>query len=343
MSAVDEPSSQGFLVRTAALEGFLPLMYELGVDGRAMLAKAGIEQRDLADPDRMISYRAFLSVLGQARDLTGLQHIGLLLAQRQPLTMLGPLGFAVAQAPDLRAAIMQLNDFFHLHNTGGRARLRIEGELAMWRYEVLVSGVPGVRQQEDLATAIGINILRSFLGRDWSPELVTLQRRAPLNGAPYRQAFRCPVEFEAEHNQAVFDSALLDHRLAASNSQLHAILNSYLRSLDASGRLDYATEVQQIILQAMKSGDASLPRVARLLSTSPRTLQRRLSIEGRSFRDELEKVRSRVAMRYLEESSISLTQLALTLGYSDLAAFSHAFRRITGASPSRWRAENRLA
>lgn len=334
--------SKDFQVRIAALEGFLILMSELGADGVTLLRSAGIDPEALDQPDLMISYRSFLAALGLARDVTGLQHIGLLLAERQPLSMLGPLGFAIAQAPDVRSAIRQLNDFFHLHNTGGSASLVVEGDVAMWRYEVLVSGVPGVRQQEDLASAIGVNILRSFLGREWSPELVTLQRRAPMNSAPYRQAFRCPVEFEAEHNQAVFDRALLDHKVAAANNQLHAILNSYLRGLDASGRLDFASEVQQIILQAMKGGDSSLPRVARLLGTSARTLQRRLAEEGSSFRRELDMVRSRVAVRYLEETRISLTNLALTLGYSDLAAFSHAFRRAMGSSPSRWRSVHRL-
>jgi AraC-like DNA-binding protein len=336
------PIAKDYLLRAAALEGFIPLMRELGIDGAALIMGAGLKADVLTAPDSTISYAAFLDVLAAAREASGLQHIGLLLAERQPLSILGPLGFAIAQAPDVRAAIGQLNAFLHLHSTGISARLETAGDTAMWRLEVLLGNRPGVRQQEDLAVGIGIGILRTMLGRDWSPELVTLQRRAPLNSAPYRQAFRCPVEFEAEHNQAVFDRHLLDHKIAQSNSQLHAILESHLRSLDASGRLDFASEVQQIILHAMKGGNCTLPRVAKMLGTSQRTLQRRLAGEGRTFRDELETVRSRVAMRYLEETAIPLTSLAMTLGYSDLAAFSHAFRRSVGASPSAWRKRHAL-
>lgn len=337
------PIAKDYLLRAAALEEFIPLMRELGIDGTALMARAGLAPDILAAPDASISHAAFLDVLAAAREASGLQHFGLLLAERQTLSILGPLGFAIAQAPDLRAAIGQLNDFLHLHSPGISARLVTKGDIAMWRLEVLLGNRPGVRQQEDLAVGVGIGILRSLLGRDWSPELVTLQRRAPINSAPYRQAFRCPVEFEAEHNQSVFDSRLLDHKIAQSNSQLHAILNSHLRGLDTSGRLDFASEVQQIILHAMKGGDCTLPRVAKMLGTSRRTLQRRLASEGRSFRDELETVRSRVAMRYLEETAIPLTSLSMTLGYSDLAAFSHAFRRMTGASPSAWRKDHRAA
>lgn len=331
------PIAKDYTLRSAALEGFVPLMHELGIDGTALLAKADIIPDVLTSPDSTISYAAFLDVLAAAREASGLQHIGLLLAERQSMSVLGPLGFAIAQAPDVREAISELNRFIHLHSPGIAVRLVTEGGIAMWRVEVLLAGRLGVRQQEDLAVSFGIGILRSLLGREWSPELVTLQRRAPMNTAPYRKAFRCPVEFEVEHNQAVFDCRVLDTPIAQSNSQLHAILNNHLRGLDASGKLDYATEVQQIILHAMKGGECTLPRVAQMLGTSQRTLQRRLALEGRSFRNELESVRSRVAVRYLEETAITLTSLSMTLGYSDLAAFSNAFRRITGISPRGWR------
>jgi AraC-like DNA-binding protein len=337
------PIAKDHLVRAAALEGFLPLMRELGINGIALLVRAGLNTDVLASPDNTIAYTAVLDVLAAAREASGLQHIGLLLAERQPLSMLGPLGFAIAQAPNVGAAIDQLNEYIHLHDSGLSVRLVIEGDLAMWRVEVPLANRPGIRQQEDLAVGVGIGILRNLLGRDWAPELVTLQRRAPINSTPYRQAFRCPVEFAAEHNQTVFESRLLDYPIAQANSQLHAILESHLRGLDASGKLDFATEVQQIILHAMKGGDCSLPRVARMLGTSQRTLQRRLTGEGRTFRDELETVRSRVAKRYLEETAIPLTSLSMTLGYSDLAAFSHAFRRVTGSSPSAWRNAHRLS
>jgi len=341
-SSSPAPIAKDYLLRAAALEGFIPLMRELGIDGTALIVRAGLKADVLSTPDSTISYAAFLDVLAAAREASGLQHIGLLLADRQTLSILGPLGFAIAQAPDVRAAIGQLNEFIHLHSTGISVRLETDGTTAMWRLEVLLGNRPGVRQQEDLAVGIGIGILRTLLGRDWSPELVTLQRRAPINTMPYRQAFRCPVEFEAEHNQAVFDSRSLDYKIAESNSQLHAILDSHLRGLDASGRLDFASEVQQIILHAMKGGNCTLPRVAEMLGTSQRTLQRRLAHEGRTFRDELESVRSRVAMRYLEETAIPLTSLSMTLGYSDLAAFSHAFRRTVGTSPSAWRKSHQL-
>lgn len=333
--------AKDFMTRAAALDGYLPLLAELGFDGPALLRESGIGPSDITDQERLISYSAFLKALRLARDVSGLQHFGLLLAERQPISMFGPLGFAISEAPTVRVAIEELNRFLHLHDQGSIARLVVEGEIGMWRYETMLPGMTGNPQQEDLAVGIGFNVMRHLCGRDWTPELVTLQRRAPINTAPWRRYFQSPVEFESEHNQMVFPSADLARRVASANSQLHAILGSHLKSLDASGRQDFGSEVQAIILHAMKSGDCTLPRVARMLGTSARTLQRRLADEGRSFRVELDSVRIRVATRYLEETTIPLASLAMTLGYADTTAFSHAFRRLTGHSPARWRTKAR--
>ena len=326
-----------YLLRAAGLDGFAPLMRELGFDPQSFLRPYGIDIATLEDPDAMVPYAAFLAVLDGAARQSGLPHFGLMLAERQQLPMLGPLGFTMRQAPDLRTAIEELIAFLHLHVQGAGSRLIVSGDTAMWSYAVYVSDLPGISEQEDLAVAIGIDIMRELIGRDWNPDYVTLVRKTPFNAAPWRRAFRCPVHFEAEHNQSVFDASLLDRALTGGDSRLHAILNTHLRNLNTSGGADFGSEVQQIILQAMKNGNCSLPRVASYLGMTPRTLQRRLSAEDTGFQAELEAVRTRVAHRYLEESAMPLTSLADMLGYSDLAAFSRAFKKVNGVSPMGWR------
>ena len=332
-----EPFTKDFMIRSAALDGYLPLLAELGVDGAALLCEIGIDPAELFDQDRMISYTAFRKALCLASAASGLPHFGLLLAERQPISMFGPLGFAIAEAATVGEAVEELNQFLHLHDQGSIVQLVIEQEIGMWRYESLLPGALGNAQQEDLAVGLGFTVMRYLCGSDWVPELVTLQRRAPVNPAPWRRYFQTHVEFEAEHNQMIFSRTDLTRRVARANSQLHAILNSHLKKLDENGRQEFSSEIQAMILHAMKGGNCTLPYVARMLGTSVRTLQRRLADEGRSFRHELDSIRSRVAIRYLEETGIPLASLALTLGYADTTAFSHAFRRITGESPARRR------
>ena len=87
--------------------------------------------------------------------------------------------------------------------------------------------------------------------------------------------------------------------------------------------------------------DASLTDVARELGMSERTLQRRLREAGTSFQSELNTVQVRTAQALLLESDAKLTAVAVEVGCASLQHFSSLFRKMTGESPSAWRARHR--
>jgi AraC-like DNA-binding protein len=66
-------------------------------------------------------------------------------------------------------------------------------------------------------------------------------------------------------------------------------------------------------------------------------MKRRLHEEGTTFRDVQQSLlRERAIVRLLDRS-LTVGQIAIDLGYSDLGNFSHAFKRWTGQSPSEFR------
>jgi AraC-like DNA-binding protein len=77
--------------------------------------------------------------------------------------------------------------------------------------------------------------------------------------------------------------------------------------------------------------------VARELGMSMRSFTRNLAEEGTTFGEILDDLRNRLALRYLADQRISLQQIAWLLGYSEVGAFNHAFKRWTGTSPGRAR------
>ena len=74
--------------------------------------------------------------------------------------------------------------------------------------------------------------------------------------------------------------------------------------------------------------------VAQALATSERSLQRKLQAEGVSFRDVVDEARHKLAIVYLGDRTLSLTDVACLLGYSEGAAFTRAYKRWTGTAPS---------
>ncbi len=156
----------------------------------------------------------------------------------------------------------------------------------------------------------------------------------------------CEVEFEATSHVLRLSHAKLELPLQTSDIALHAHLTSYADIL-LSDRSTAAPESRQrieaSILAHLPRGTATLERVAGDIGLSPRSLRRRLSDENLTFRGLAEELRQMLCAMYLDDPSLSLAEVALLLGFADQSAFSTAYRRWTGITPSVARAQNRTA
>lgn len=95
----------------------------------------------------------------------------------------------------------------------------------------------------------------------------------------------------------------------------------------------FRAEVERRLEPLLASGEVGIERVARDLGYSRQTLYRRLKAEGATFEQLLDGLRRRLALRFMREG-LSVKEAAYRLGFSDPAAFSRAFKRWTGSSPS---------
>ena len=95
--------------------------------------------------------------------------------------------------------------------------------------------------------------------------------------------------------------------------------------------------VCQLIDALLPQGRPVIVEVARLLSLSPRTLQRLLNGEGISYSDLVDRRRCKAACEALEKTPEPIQDIAARLGYADASSFARAFRRWTGTAPRAWR------
>jgi AraC-like DNA-binding protein len=105
--------------------------------------------------------------------------------------------------------------------------------------------------------------------------------------------------------------------------------------------LSYAVTNQ--LWNALGREPYDLATVAAGLGVSPRTLIRRLLSEGTTYQEILRSVRVDLGQTLLAEQSLSLSSVAQYLGYSEQSAWSRAFRRDVGVTPSTWRTRAGLA
>jgi AraC-like DNA-binding protein len=100
-------------------------------------------------------------------------------------------------------------------------------------------------------------------------------------------------------------------------------------------------EVRRVLASRIARGDTQIQSVARALSTSTRSLQRRLAAVGLSYNQLLDQVRKEAAERHLTDSALSITEIAYLLGYSEPAAFNSAFKRWYDETPQGFRQRQR--
>jgi AraC-like DNA-binding protein len=150
---------------------------------------------------------------------------------------------------------------------------------------------------------------------------------------------RCPVDFAQTVDGWVLPQRVMDLSIVSGDSYLLKILTAHAEDLLAERRA--VTGLQSMVANQLASllpsGESRAAVVARLLGMSSRSLTRHLADEGTTFGEILEQLRQRLASRYLADNRMSVQQIAWLLGYSEVGAFNHAYKRWTGSAPRRMR------
>lgn len=322
--------------RSAALQAIAGLVAELGHDPAPVMAAVGFDPSD-PEEDRLPPH-AFQAALGLAADLTGREDFGLALARRRTMDAFGDLASLMDSAPSVGHALAQLLGLLpHLQDGGVRARVERDGDEAMLVGLVVLTDPPALEQQLDHLAGAAVVLLRGLARPDWTPDAVYLARRRPRSTTAHESFFGAPVLFGQETMAILFRSELLDRPVAHANLALNRLLYQHLAGQAETSAVTLADRVRDRIWRGLGDGWRGEAGVAADLDLPRRTLQRRLAMEGGSFRSLVEEVRIAQARRLLQQSDARLGDIALALGYADQAIFTRFFRRHTGQTPSAWR------
>jgi AraC-like DNA-binding protein len=137
-------------------------------------------------------------------------------------------------------------------------------------------------------------------------------------------------------DEIAFQSEIIEMQIVSADRYLNDLLLKYCEEAVSgrpSGHDGLRPSLENTIAPLLPHGKARAGEIARRLGMSQRTLTRRLASEGLTFGGILDALKADLAKRYLTDNDLTVSEIAWLLGYREVSAFTHAFKRWTGRTP----------
>jgi AraC-like DNA-binding protein len=314
-----------------------PTLREFGLDPDPIIREVGLEPHLFEDGTNVIPHAALGQLLSLCVARTRCPHFGLLVGHRATILSLGLVGRLMQHSETVGDAWRALVAHLSIQNRGSVPGLLIRDDTALFTFSVYQAKVESVEQILDGSIAVSVNAMRALCGSEWSPSEVLLPRAAPADLEPYRRHFRAPVRFNEEVAALVFPARDLERRIPRADALLRAMLEEQIKKLKGPSHSEFSDDLRRLLRARITSTRCSAEDMAEVLKMHRRTLNRRLQDSGMKYREIANEIRFEIARQLLEETEVPLGQIAAALGYSEASAFTRAFRRWAGQTPSTWR------
>jgi len=173
------------------------------------------------------------------------------------------------------------------------------------------------------------------IGQPLILEGVSIARERPSYANEYNFLFMAPVQFDQDSNRLHFSANYLDMPVVRNDQDLEQFLgqpsDQLMSSPDASRSL--VTRLRAMIKDEVSGQFPEFENVAETLHLTTATLRRRLRAEGSSYQQIKDDIRRDTAIYHLSRGTLSMEQVAESVGFSEPASFFRAFKRWTGVTP----------
>ncbi|MCY1062611.1 AraC family transcriptional regulator [Nannocystis sp. SCPEA4] len=319
----------------------VPLLAAAARTGRPLAELAQrvrVSPSTIGDATARVPHSTAIAVWEAMASASGEPAFGVFAAELVGAAPFDIVDLALAHTADVATMMRQFLRYQALYHEANDARFELRGELAVLGHRFR-GELPRSRHLSQFLLAVWTIKLRRATGRRELLTEVRLRDPASSDAAPLERSFAAPLRFGADEDALVFPPEVLGLPVQGVDAGLARTLLPQLEHelRGRGGEAAFVAELRAQVQALLGEGDTLARSVARALGTSERTMQRRLRQAGTSLRDVVDEVRREAALAQLGRPDATVTDIAFMLGFSDLSAFSRAFRRWTGASPSEYR------
>lgn len=314
-----------------------------GADAGEALRRAALEPADLTDPDRRVPLIRYLELLEICADVLADRQFGLKFGAQYEPRHAGVVGNIALASRTVGEALESMGRYLPTMVDATVHGVEVSDGVAFVYSYYIDPLMMSYRQKADWAIAFACNLMRVGLGDPrWIPQEVLLPRLADETAAERRTRAEIMGDtISVGHPWAGirFDAGLLKRPMATADVMIESLMRHYgdLRLAALPEQRGEIEPLRREIARALVKGESGIRHLAKATGTSVRTLQRRLRDADVSYSELQNDVRKTLALNLLENETLALGEIAFSLGYSEVTAFNHAFRRWVGQSPGDYR------
>jgi AraC-like DNA-binding protein len=324
------PTSVGLMSRLAYVRA-----KTAGIDLKPLLIKAELTLHEIEDPRVRLRVRDQITFLNLVASALQDDLLGFHLALLPDLRAIGLLYYVLASSDILGEALQRGVRCSSIVNEGVYLKYIDDRDVGISFNYVGVSRHLDRHQIEFLMTET-VRICRQLTGVRLVPSRVRLTHHRHRTCSEFAEFFGERVEFGATVDEISFDSTIKHMPIVSADPYLNKLLIAYCEEAlprRPTNRGSFRSRVENSIVPLLPHGEARADEIARRLGISQRKLGRLLSFEGLTYSKILEGLRFELAEHYLADEDLSISQISWLLGYQEVSAFTHAFKRWTGKTP----------
>lgn len=319
--------------------GFWSGLKSLGIAPLDVARRAGLPLTVITEPK--VTTSEYFAIWQAYSDLAGDTAESIIgLAQAFETAQYPPSVLATYHAHNYRDALYRMARYKQMCPPEG-LRITEAGEDCIVELQWQHTNAPGPSVLVGITLAYLLELGRRGTGRELTARCVEFVQ--PMgNVQTLEDYFGCPVRVGRDRNRITLWQRDLDLPFTSYNEELLDILTPVMdRTLDEEllHRRSLTDTVKWMMKRSLMGGRPDMQTVAKELHMSDRTLQRRLTDEGTSYKELLTQTRHEQAIEYLADPTLEIKEVAFLVGYEDQNSFYRAFRQWEGDTPSHWRSE----
>jgi AraC-like DNA-binding protein len=321
-----------YLLRLGAAAFIPEILEEQGISMDAAFRRAGFSRRSLTEREHVVPLTRIGQVFKSGAAATAQTEFGLLVGLRAGARLTDWGQSPTPNGTHVSAALMRLISRPAIF-PNALITLNVSGNTCTLGCVAPPPNVIARDQLTDCTLGFAVGALRVLCGPRWRARGFRFAHGPPPDPSRHAALLQAPISFDANVTTMEFSSTWLDRDYSSPPGNAADDVN--IQRLDR----DLVGEVRQALAAWNDVDRPSAPAVASALGVQPRTLNRLLSKTGTSFNRVLEETRYEAAQRRLRDPAAPVVSIAWSLGYADASAFSRAFRRWSGMTPTEWRRE----